>query len=138
MPLALNAALFMPMLVLQLFTWIVFAVIACNMWYRSRKRYLENHQNTPYTEFKKNLNILLLLFIFLGLPWLVIAAGAIWTDLQPVVVIIDVLQGPALFLIRVVRLSEARQFWRRLLLCHKQPQTPRPAARVMTSLNSLV
>ena len=92
----------------------------CN---RSRREFLENHHNTLYTEFKKNLSILLLLFIFLGLPWLIIAAGAISKDneLLRVVIIIDALQGPALFVIRVVRLSEVRQFWRRLL-CHRQLQ----------------
>ena len=113
------------MLMLQLFIWIVFAVIACNMCNRSRREFLENHHNTLYTEFKKNLSILHLLFIFLGLPWLIIAAGAIFiprdNELLCVVIIIDALQGPALFVIRVVRLSEVRQFWRRLL-CHRQLQ----------------
>ena len=53
-----------------------------------------------------------MLFTFLGLPWLMIATASVVAlttnrysfQFQPAVVIIDALQGPALFVIRVVRL----------------------------------
>ena len=67
--------------------------------------------------------MLVLLFTFLGLPWLflitlfaVIGFRISTTNVVIfVTVLIDVLQGPALFVIRVVRLREARQFWKQLL-----------------------
>ena len=115
-------ALYLPMYVLQLFTWIVFIVIASIMCYRSSHKKDHHLQNTPNTESKKNLGILALLFTFLGLPWLfIITVFILYRSglFFYVVIIIDALQGPALFVIRVVRLREVRQFWKRLL-CHRQ------------------
>ena len=71
-----------------------------------------------------NLGILFLLFTFLGLPWLFIVTGSLMSitlidGIRHAVTIIDALQGPALFVIRVGRLKVARQFWKRLLCCCK-------------------
>ena len=98
-----------------------FAVIASVMCYRSCRR---KEHNT--TELRKNLGVLVLLFTFLGLPWLfVVTLFIIYNRFGVtfyVAFIFDVLQGPALFLIRAVRLKEVRQFWRRVL-CSKPAQT---------------
>ena len=109
-------------LLVQLFTWIVFAAIACVMCHRSYK----SQQTAQRSEFKKSLGILVLLFTFLGLPWLVIAIGSVsWEEkITMAMIILDVLQGPALFVIRVVRLREVRQFWKRLL-CNRLWRKPR-------------
>ena len=53
-----------------------------------------------------NLGILFLLFTFLGLPWLFIVTGSLMSitlidGIRHAVTIIDALQGPALFVIRV-------------------------------------
>ena len=118
--LAVLLVLYIPMYLSQLFTWIVFVVITCVMCHRSCHKDSKNN-TTQYSQFKKNLGILVLLFTFLGLPWLFIVTGSfvsiVVRNIKPAVVIIDALQGPALFVIRVVRLREARQFWKRLLCC---------------------
>ena len=83
-----------------------------------RKSRQDDKKTMPDTsEIKKKLSVVVLLFIFLGLPWVVIIAGALIDNeiVTSIVVIIDALQGPALFVIRVARLKEVRQFWRRLL-----------------------
>ena len=114
--LPLAIVLYAPPLISQLFTWIVFAVIASVMCYRKSRQ--DDKKTMPDTsEIKKKLSVVVLLFIFLGLPWVVIIAGALIDNeiVTSIVVIIDALQGPALFVIRVARLKEVRQFWRRLL-----------------------
>ena len=113
---------YLPIIVLQFFTWIVFAVIASVMCYRSSHKKDHQLQNTPSSELKKNLGILVLLFTFLGLPWLFITTVLFFARGEVVfyvVIIIDALQGPALFVTRVARLREVRQFWKRLL-CHRK------------------
>ena len=113
------------MFLLQLFTWIVFIVIVSVMCYRRRHK-KDQLQNTPNSELKKNLGILVLLFTFLGLPWLFpitlltvfafrISTTSTTNVVNYVALLINVLQGPALFVIRVVRLREVRQFWKQLL-----------------------
>ena len=112
-PVGISLAMATPVVVVQLFTWIVFAAIAIVMCHRSCRK--EESLTTSTSELKKSLGILILLFTFLGLPWLVIAVGAVtWNELMTVVVlIIDVLQGPIFFMIRAVRLKEVRQFWKK-------------------------
>ena len=117
---AILLVLYLPMYALQLFTWIIFAVIASIMCYRSRHTN-DQLQNAPNSELKKNLGILVLLFTFLGLPWLFVVTVLVFGIgvFIYVAFIIDALQGPALFVIRVVRLREVRQFWKRLLCCNQ-------------------
>ena len=118
---AVVLALYAPMCVLQLFTWIVFAIIMSAMCYRSCHK--DNRNNAQYFQFKKNLGILVLLFIFLGLPWLFIVAGSLVNEvifevqIGHALTIIYALQGPVLFAIRVARLKEVRRFWKRVLFC---------------------
>ena len=113
--LTLAIVLYAPPLISQLFTWIVFAVIASVMCYRKSRQ--DDKKMPDSSELKKKLSVVVLLFIFLGLPWVVIVAGALIDNeiVTSIVIIIDALQGPALFVIRVARLKEVRQFWRRLL-----------------------
>ena len=137
LPLGLNLAIYGPMLVLQLFIWIVFIIITCVLCNRSRKAISEPQEMTSsLEEWKKNLTILALLFTFLGLPWLLITAGAIFGNENEVFVgiatITDLLQGPALFLLRGVRLREVRQFWRQLLCCEYLKRSP------ANSVNSVI
>ena len=112
-------ALYIPMYMSQLFTWIIFVVITCVVCHRSCHNV--NKNNAQYSQLKKNLGILFLLFTFLGLPWLFIVTGSIVERfiiyMEPVVHIIVALQGPVLFVIRVARLKEARQFWKQLICC---------------------
>ena len=117
--------LYAPVYVSQFFIWIVFAVIASVMCCRScRKK--EKHNATTRSDLRKNLGVLVLLFTFLGLPWLFVVTVFTFNDRFGVTFyvafIFDVLQGPALFLIRAVRLKEVRQFWKRVL-CSKPAQT---------------
>ena len=133
-PVGLSIAIAMPVVVVQLFTWIVFAAIAIVMCHRSCRKE-EESLSTSTSELKKSLGILILLFTFLGLPWLVIAIGAItWTELMTVVVLnIDVLQGPTLFMIRVVRLKEVRQFWKKIFWnrpAHSNARRPSSLSRI--------
>ena len=116
-----TVAVYVPMIVSQLFTWIVFVIITSVMCHRRDN----NNTIQQHSQFKKNLGILFLLLTFLGLPWLIIVTVSVvarttnpYYSFQPAVVIIDALQGPALFVIRVARLREVRQFWKRLL-CSK-------------------
>ena len=118
--------LYSPVYVLQFFIWIVFAVIASVMCYRScRKK--EKHTGKTRSESRKNFGVLVLLFTFLGIPWLfavtVFTFNFGFNIIVYVAFIIDVLQGPVLFVIRAVRLKEVRQFWRQLLCCCKPAQT---------------
>ena len=130
LPYVLNAVLYSPMFVLQMFTWTIFIIVAFVLSRRSRIAISKQPEMTTssYKEFRKNLSILALLFTFLGLPWLFIIAGAIAGNriLKGVVIIVDLMQGPALFLFRGVRLSEVRQLWKRVLCCQccrKPPHT---------------
>ena len=132
-------ALYAPMYLSQFFIWIVFAVISSVVCYRScRKK--EKHNTTTRSELKKNLGVLVLLFTFLGLPWLfvvtVLAFNFGFQVIWYVAIITDALQGPALFLIRAVRLKEVRQFWRRVLCCCKPARTRNSSMLSMTEIST--
>ena len=135
LPYGLNVIIYGPMILLQLFVWIIFIIITCVLFNRSRKAIADPQEmKSSLQECKKNLTLLALLFTFLGLPWLLIIAGGLFgnTIFVGVATITDLLQGPALFLLRGVRLHEVRQFWKRLLCCKYLKKSP------PSSVNSVI
>ena len=128
---------------LQSYIWITFIIIAFTMWRNSCKAVTVQYPTTTRPkEMKKNAAVLCTLSILFGLPWIVIflaiplqALPSVGSSALFVFVVIDLLQGPMLFLVQGVRLSEIRKLWRRWLCCKCHEVDP--SLKIHASQNSL-
>ena len=118
MPYGFLTALFLYVLVLEVFVWIIFIIIAYTIIKRNCNSDAQAEQSTSQDN-KKNFVILAILFTMLGLPWLfiVVGIGTRVPVLFTVTIITDLLQGPIMFLFMGLRLTEVRQLWVRWICC---------------------
>ena len=121
---------------IKLLTWTIFIVIVIKLVQKSHQAVTGEHLATV-KELKKDLLILATLFVLLGLPLVFsavtfLASGVLkdrsasTSPLFIAGIVIDLLQGPALFLLQGVRLMEVRQLWYQWLCCQcrKHLKTP--------------
>lgn len=122
----LGVALFS--ILLQSFVWITFFAICCVLVKKS-KRDLKNTYNRTTTkkEIKNNFTVLFTLSVLFGLPFLFISASLLINTIPkygPIFLFVsglmDLFQGPLLFIVQGVRLPEVRQLWKSWLLCRCQ------------------
>ena len=106
----------------QLAIWIMFFVISVALFRSSHRTITTQKNSTRMREFQKNVRVLFIVSVLLGLPWIIILVGYFIRSIPTVgniilfvAGVIDYSQGPLLFLVQGARLTEVRQLWKRLL-----------------------
>lgn len=119
-PIELLFGILLANLILLIFVWAVFIRVMVELCIQSHKSVaLQKHSTSKLKEFKKNVVVLIILFSFLGLPFIVIIFGYAILDLifNSIFFVINMSQGPILLLLMGVRLKEVRNLWKSWLCC---------------------
>ena len=151
-----NVALFVGVVIvaslLQVFIWTAFLIIAFTLWRRSYKAINRQYPTTTKPkEMRKNTAVLVTLSVLFGLPWIIVFAGfllrnhpSVGNPMLFVAGVIDLFQGPMLFLVQGIRLSEIQQLWRRWLCCEcckvgaSLKTSSNPISASQNSLNGMI